>query len=119
VGTPEGRRAGFETSARNGHWWGGWDGDRLVSIASFNAFSHPAAQVGGVYTIPDCRRQGYSRAVMQVLLRDAVTVHQLTRVILFTGEQAHPARALYESLGFETCGAFGLFFGERRDEVGG
>ncbi|MDP1569684.1 MAG: GNAT family N-acetyltransferase [Vicinamibacterales bacterium] len=118
VGTSAVRRAGFTKSAENGHWWGAWDGDRLVSIASFNAFYHPAAQVGGVYTVPERRRQGLSRAVMRTLLRDAVTVHRLTRVILFTGEQAHPARALYESLGFETCGAFGLYFGERRDEGG-
>jgi predicted GNAT family acetyltransferase len=112
-GTPEGRRAAFAKSARNGHWWGAWEGERLVSIASFNAFYRPAAQVGGVYTVPDRRRQGLSRAVMQALLRDAVTVHGLSRVILFTGEQARPARALYESLGFTAIGTFGLYFGAR------
>lgn len=112
VDTSRGRRAGFAASAAKGHWWGAWEGDRLVSIASFNAFYHPVAQVGGVYTVPDRRRCGLSRAVMQALLRDADRVHAVTRVVLFTGERQQAARALYESLGFEPIGAFGLFFGE-------
>ncbi|MGE3275365.1 MAG: GNAT family N-acetyltransferase [Vicinamibacterales bacterium] len=112
------RRAGFVTQARNGHWWGAWDGGRLVSIASFNSYYHPVAQVGGVFTRPDDRRKGLSRAVMQTLLRDAVLTHRLTRIILFTGERQQPARALYESLGFEKIGVFGLFFGERASPAG-
>ena len=115
LGTPDGRRIGFTQAALNGHWWGLREDGRLVSIASFNAFYHPAAQVGGVYTVPDRRRSGLSRAVMQALIRDATAVHALERVVLFTGEQARPARALYETLGFEAIGAFGLYFGEPRD----
>ncbi len=118
VGTPEGRKVGFTQSAINGHWWGVWEADQLVSIASFNAFYRPAGQVGGVYTVPERRRQGLSRAVMRTLLRDATEIHQLTRVILFTGERALPARALYESLGFAAIGAFGLYFGDRADAGG-
>jgi predicted GNAT family acetyltransferase len=106
------RRSAFERSAAQGHWWGAWDADELVSIASFNAFYRSTAQVGGVFTCPERRRQGFSRAVMQVLIREGVTVHGLDRLILFTGEEAVAARALYESLGFEAIGAFGLFFGE-------
>ncbi|MGE3191564.1 MAG: GNAT family N-acetyltransferase, partial [Vicinamibacterales bacterium] len=98
LGTPGSRRAGFATSAGNGHWWGAWDGGALVSIASFNAYHHPVAQVGGVYTLPARRRQGFARAVMQTILRDAVADHGLERGILFTGEGQRCARALDESL---------------------
>ncbi|MFP5380506.1 MAG: GNAT family N-acetyltransferase, partial [Vicinamibacteria bacterium] len=105
-------------SAEQGHWWGAWEDDRLVSIASFNAYYHPVAQVGGVYTAPPWRRRGFSRAVMQTLMRDASEVHALERLILFTGEQARAARALYDALGFESIGAYGLYFGEAREADG-
>lgn len=116
--TPDGRRAGFRRSSAQGHWWGAWDDGRLVSIASFNAYYRPVAQVGGVYTAPAWRRRGFSRAVMHALMRDATEAHALERLILFTGEKAWPARALYESLGFEAIGAYGLYFGEGTDADG-
>jgi predicted GNAT family acetyltransferase len=118
VGTPDARWAGFARASKNGHWWGAWEDGRLVSIASFNAFYAPVAQIGGVYTVPERRRAGLSRAVMQALIRDAAAVHHVDRLILFTGENARPARALYESLGFEAIGSYGLFFGEPMDGQG-
>lgn len=116
--TWEARRDSFHRSASQGHWWGAWEDDRLVSIASFNAYYHPVAQVGGVYTAPPWRRRGFSRAVMHALMRDAAEVHALERLILFTGEQARAARALYDGLGFESIGAYGLYFGEAGDADG-
>jgi hypothetical protein len=35
-------------------------------------------------------------------------------LVLFTGEENQAARRLYESVGFEAAGAFGLLLGERR-----
>ena len=60
------------------------------------------------------RRTGLSRAVMGALISDLRRVHRLEKLFLFTCEDNRPARRLYESLGFEQFGHFGLFFGETR-----
>ncbi len=111
-GSPAERRAAFVRSAGLGHWWGAFEDDELIAIAGYAALHDTMAQVGGVYTPPGWRRRGLSRAVMDALMRDSVDLHGVNRLFLFTGEQNVPARALYESLGFERFGHFGLFFGE-------
>ena len=81
-------------------------------MIGFNALHKQTAQLGGVFTPVDCRRRGYNRAVLAQLLKDARDVHKVTRIFLFTGEDNAPARSLYDSMGFERFGYFGLFFGE-------
>ncbi|MGE5244611.1 MAG: GNAT family N-acetyltransferase [Betaproteobacteria bacterium] len=109
-GTAEQHRAAFVRSADLGHWWGAFEGDELVSIGGYNALHDTIAQVGGVFTPPERRGRGLSRAVMQTLMRDSVGVHHVDRLFLFTGPRNTAARAMYESLGFERFGHFGLFF---------
>ena len=113
-GRPHDRRAVFARAAGLDHWWGAWHDGRLVAIASFNALSGSTGQVGGVHTVPDQRRLGWSRAVMQTLIRDAATRHGVDLLILFTGEDDVGPQVLYESLGFVRVGHFGLFFGHVR-----
>ena len=84
----------------------------LVSFAAIIAMHETMAQIGSVFTPPEHRRRGLSRAVMTKVMRDARLDQQLDKLFLFTGEENAPARRLYESLGFESFGHFGLFFGE-------
>ena len=49
---------------------------------------------------------------MTAVMRDAHRLQRLERLFLFTGEENVAARRMYESLGFESFGYFGLFFGE-------
>jgi len=112
--TLEQRRIDFLMRVRSGLWWGAFDDYfELVSIAAINATYGSLAQVGGVYTRPADRRKGLSRAVMQSLIEDCRTRLGFEKVVLFTGEDNTAARRLYESLGFEVAGAFGLLLGER------
>ena len=94
------------------HWWGAFEGDRLVSLVGITAMHDTIAQIGGVFTVPHHRRGGLSRDVMTQVMRDAHGLQGLERLFLFTGEENGPARRMYESLGFESFGHFGLFFGE-------
>ena len=112
VGNPDQRKASFVRSAGIGHWWGGFDGPTMVSIIGIIALHETIAQIGGVFTPPGLRRHGYSRAVLSRVIRDARVLHHLERIFLFTGEENIPARTLYESVGFERFGHFGMFFGE-------
>jgi predicted GNAT family acetyltransferase len=116
-GTREERKAAFSRSAGLGHWWGAFRQGRLVALAAIVALHETTAQIGGVFTSPDHRREGLSRAVMTGLISDSRQVHQLDRLFLFTGEENIPARRLYESLGFDRVGYFGLFFGEPKSTL--
>jgi predicted GNAT family acetyltransferase len=113
--TLEQRRTDFIVRIRSGLWWGAFDdGQELVSIASLNATYGSLGQVGGVYTRPAERRKGLSRAVMRLLIEDCSKRLKFAKLVLFTGEDNTSARKLYESLGFEAAGAFGLLLGDRR-----
>jgi ribosomal protein S18 acetylase RimI-like enzyme len=111
-GTRDQRKVAFARSVGLGHLWGAFRQDELVSLAAIIALHEAMAQVGSVFTVPDHRRRGLGRAVMTKLIRDSRCEHRLERLFLFTGEENTPARRLYESLGFESFGHFGLFFGE-------
>ncbi len=114
LGERDQRMAAFIRSSGLGHWWGGFEDDRLVSMIGIIALHETTAQIGGVFTPAGMRRRGYSRAVLVQLLRDACQIHHLDRMFLFTGEENVAARTLYESMGFTRFGHFGLFFGEPR-----
>lgn len=114
LGERDQRMAAFVRSSGLGHWWGGFEGERLVSMIGIIALHGTTAQIGGVFTPADMRRRGYSRAVLARLLQDARQIHSLDRIFLFTVEENVPARTLYESIGFTRFGHFGLFFGEPR-----
>jgi RimJ/RimL family protein N-acetyltransferase len=90
-------------------YWGLFLEGRLVATAALNARALDIGQVGGVYTVPDLRGQGLSKAVMRALLRDSAELHGISRMILFTGEKNIPAQRVYEGLGFERIGKFGIF----------
>jgi len=113
--TLEQRRGDFIARTRSGLWWGAFDDlGELTSIAALNATYGSLGQVGGVYTRPQDRRKRLSHAVLRQLIADSRTRLKFDKLILFTGEDNVAARALYEALGFEAHGAFGLLLGERR-----
>jgi RimJ/RimL family protein N-acetyltransferase len=106
--------AEFARRTRARWWWGAFAGPELVATVALNAAYGVVGQVGGVYTRPADRKRGIARAAMQLLMRDAKHYHRFAKLILFTGEDNAAARRLYESLGFELAGAFGLLLGARR-----
>jgi predicted GNAT family acetyltransferase len=111
-GTLTDRQALFVRSAEARRWWGYFEDGRLLAMAGLNAVYKQLGQVGGVYTMPDRRRSGLSRTVMNALLDDAAHVHGLKRLVLFTGEHSRAARGLYASLGFSTVGDYALLMCE-------
>jgi GNAT superfamily N-acetyltransferase len=63
----------------------------------------------GVYmiaTIPDYRKKGYAKRLMQVIMKAAYQLNKETIVLHSTPEGA----ALYESLGFEKTGSLFLYY---------
>ena len=106
----------FARRTRAKWWWGAFVGRQLAAIVGLNAAYGSVGQVGGVYARPEDRKKGLARAAMELLIEDSREHHHFTRLILFTGEENPGARRLYESLGFELTGAFGLLLGSRRPQ---
>lgn len=70
-----------------------------VSTSSFNAATKEVVQVGGVWTPPELRSQGYGRGAVAASLQ-AVRDEGVHTAILFTGIDNIPAQKAYEALGF-------------------
>ena len=109
--------AEFARRARARWWWGAFAGQELAATVALNAAYGSVGQVGGVYTRPADRKKGFARAALRRLVEDSADHHGFEKLILFTEENNLPARRLYESLGFETAGAFGLLLGARRQQA--
>jgi predicted GNAT family acetyltransferase len=106
--------AEFVRRTRARWWWGAFAGRQLAAIVGLNAAYGTVGQVGGVYARPADRKRGLARAAMELLIDESREHHRFAKLILFTGEENQSARGLYESLGFELSGAFGLLLGARR-----
>lgn len=88
-------------------WWVLTENDSPVSCTTFNARLPDMVQVGGVFTPPDLRGQGYGRAVVAGSLLTARD-EGVETAILFTAEENEPAQRAYRALGFEEIGDYGL-----------
>jgi RimJ/RimL family protein N-acetyltransferase len=113
-GTLEERKADFAARARARMWWGALLDGQLIATAGLSATYRLLGQVGGVYTRPEYRKQGFAQRVMRKLIEDCGDHHLFERLILFTNDDNSGSRRLYESLGFELAGAFGVLLGARR-----
>jgi hypothetical protein len=95
--------------------WGHYLNSELTSMSQINGKYNKMAQVGGVFTPIEYRRNGYSKECMSKLIEDCLNIHEFNEIILFTAEQNTPARKVYESLGFKNIGNYGLYLGTISD----
>ena len=79
------------------------DGD-IVAKANTNAIGINCIQIGGVYTHPLYRRNGYAGTLVQALCNRASQAGR--KPVLFVKEKNTPAFNLYQKLGFEECGRY-------------
>ena len=83
------------------------DGD-IVAKANTNAIGINCIQIGGVYTHPLYRRNGYVGALVQALCNRAIRSGK--QPVLFVKEKNKPAFSLYQKLGFEECGCYTIAY---------
>lgn len=83
------------------------DGD-IVAKANTNAIGINKVQIGGVYTHPLYRRNGYAGALIQALCNRATRAQK--QPVLFVKEKNKPALSLYQELGFEECGRYAIAY---------
>jgi RimJ/RimL family protein N-acetyltransferase len=98
-------RAAAERNLQQGRTWLLEDQGVPVSTSSFNTAIQEAVQIGGVWTPPKLRSQGYGRAVVAASLLDA-RAEGVATSILFTGVENIAAQRAYEALGYRRIGDY-------------
>ena len=83
------------------------DGD-IVAKANTNAIGINKVQIGGVYTHPLYRRNGYAAALVTALSNRAIRSGK--EPVLFVKEKNMPAFTLYRKIGFEECGQYAIAY---------
>ncbi len=83
------------------------DGD-IVAKANTNAIGINKVQIGGVYTHPLYRRNGYAAALVTALSNR--TIRSGKEPVLFVKEKNKPAFTLYQKIGFTECGQYAIAY---------
>jgi ribosomal protein S18 acetylase RimI-like enzyme len=87
---------------------GAFDGPELIGTAGFGQGGRlkdrHKGRVWGVYVRAGYRAHGVGRQLLLELLRRALAIPGLERILLTVGVEQAAARALYRSLGFEVFG---------------
>ena len=78
--------------------------NKFIAKAGVSASSWNYAQIGGVYTLPEYRRQGYSFATMNKLLSSLQKNNK--KVVLFVNIENYKAIEMYKKLGFSDIGSY-------------
>lgn len=83
---------------------------QFVAKVNTNAISWNWVQIGGVYTDPLYRRNGYSKCLMSTLCRRIIKTGR--KCVLFVKKKNLPALGLYENLGFNKSLEFQITYFE-------
>ncbi len=83
------------------------DGE-AVAKANTNAIGFKCVQIGGVYTHPLYRRNGYAAALIKTLCKRALRANRTP--VLFVKEKNTPALTLYQKIGFTECGGYKIVY---------
>lgn len=103
AGSPEMYRARVGQLIGRGWSFAGFDGDRLVFKAEVACATPEAAQIQGVYVVPDRRGEGLAAGGMAAVVR-MIQADIAPVVSLYVNDWNVPARRAYEHVGFqETC----------------
>ncbi|MEN0062068.1 MAG: GNAT family N-acetyltransferase [Myxococcota bacterium] len=103
----EARRRRLERGIAQGRVFLLHDYEQGLAMAAFNAVLPNCVQIGGVFTPPELRSQGFARAVVAGALREA-RYEGVARSVLFTAEGNVPAQLAYRKIGYEEVGDYGI-----------
>ncbi len=102
----------FQSKVAKRTIWGLFKNKGMISSAELNAKAGSLAQLGGVFTLPKYRKQGFAKSLLQQIVRDCRKIHNLRKLVVFTDENNEAAIRLYAFLGAKPCGKYTLLFGE-------
>ncbi|MBR0030770.1 MAG: GNAT family N-acetyltransferase [Treponema sp.] len=83
-------------------------GRKIVGKAALNAVGENYVQIGGVYTVPEFRKKGIAKSLVQKIISEKTSSGK--KIVLFAKKKNLPAQKLYESCGFERFGEFRICY---------
>lgn len=88
--------------------FGAFEQEELIGVASLvleqkNKIKH-RGNIYGVYVTPEKRGFGVARKIMEVSIKKARQLEGVEQIHLTVTASNEPAKKLYQSLGFKTCG---------------
>jgi predicted GNAT family acetyltransferase len=81
--------------------------DIPVAMTLVNARFSQIVQLGGIYTPPQYRDRGFGRLIVKATLL-AMKDQGVQEAVLYTGKNNFPAQRIYQALGFQEIGKYGL-----------
>jgi GNAT superfamily N-acetyltransferase len=84
-----------------------------VACGAFRPLEPHVAEIKRMFVVPDCRGNGYSKAMLRELERLA-RENGYSAVRLETGDRQPEAIRLYETTGYRRIGSFGSYEGSAR-----
>jgi putative acetyltransferase len=85
-----------------------WVDDVPVSCGGIRQYDATTGEIKRMYTVPDARRRGISRVVLEELESRAAAIGY-TRLVLETGVRQPEAIAMYERAGYESIEPYGFY----------
>ena len=85
-----------------------WVDGEPVSCGGVRQYDATTGEVKRMYTVPDARRRGISRVVLEELEARAAAIGY-TRLVLETGVRQPEAIAMYERAGYESIEPYGFY----------
>jgi GNAT superfamily N-acetyltransferase len=85
-----------------------WVDGVAVSCGGIRQYDATTGEIKRMFTVPEARRRGISRVVLEELEARARTIGY-TRLVLETGVRQPEAIALYESAGYESIDPYGYY----------
>ncbi len=76
---------------------------QIVSVVRFGIETHRLVSIGGTYTFPAYRRQGFAERVLEFAVDRIVATGRTAHLIVDIDNR--PAVALYQRMGFECVGS--------------
>ena len=88
-------------------FWSLWENEELLGCGALKRFTPDHAEIKSMRTDPAHRRKGVGRTMLQHIIAHAESAGY-SRLSLETGSQPQfqPARALYQTHGFQECPPF-------------
>lgn len=99
-----------ELRASGAMLFGAWEGNELLAIGAYKAFSHHDVELKSMHTAEKARGKGIGKVILAELLNQAKKAGA-QHAYLETGscERFLHARILYETQGFQYCEPFGAY----------
>ncbi len=106
------KRMRVETAIDRGIAFGAYDNNRLVSVITASEILDDLALIRGTYTVPQWRGKGFATSVCSALVEELLRLEKLA--VLWVAKDNHPARKVYEKIGFKRTGHTLLGFKAKR-----